>query len=543
MVIDLAPAPAPRKFPTMGPRVIRFIEQRCIFTAAGWAGRPFILQPWQRELLLDLFEVVWNPELEKWVRRYTEALIGMPKKNGKTELVAALAHYFLHADGEPAPLITVAAASERQANWVFGAAAAMAKAPQLATRCRVYNREIQRLDAPDSAKILRLASNAGKNDGPNIFVALMDEFHEWTPGNAEQNYNVLTNAGGAREQPLAIEITTAGFDLDGTICGRKYQYGRKVESGEVEDSAFFFRWYAAPEDLDWRSMEAVKIANPSFGVIQGERFYRDQQRRKPEAVYRRYFLNQWTEGESAWLPYGAFAKLKRFPPAPPAIRLSVERGAGVLVPGAPTWVGWDSSTKVDSTAVVAVQWLTLGDVATKRDVDYLVVFAWVWERPIDPNTGEPDENWIVPLTDEVVPLIHALAATYDVQAIAYDPAFVTWEAAKLQEIGYPVKEFSQQTGRLTVASQNLYEKIVQGIVAHDGDPVLARHVRAAAAKQTSQNGAWRLVKGAAKRKMDATIALAMGAYYATRLDVDDKPAKKEPNVWGSDDDDETEVNE
>lgn len=507
----------------MGPRVIRFIERNCIFTAARWAGRPFVLLPWQKELLLDLFEVVFDEESKTWRRRYTEALIGIPKKNGKTELIAALAHYFLHADGETAPLICCAAASERQANLVFGAAAAMAKSARLGSRCLVYNREIQRSDDPEAAKIIRLASNAGKNDGPNIFVALLDEFHEWTAGNPEQNYNVLSNGTGARDQPMVIEITTAGWDLDGTVCGRKYQYGLKVQSGEIDDPSFFFRWYSAPESVDWRSMEAVRLANPSFGHIQRESFYQEQLKRKPEAVYRRYYLNQWTEGAAAWLPFGAWSRC----------RLDF----GDLVPGAPTFVGWDSSTKVDSTAIVAVQWITLGDLATRTDREYLICVAWVWERPTDPNTGEPAEDWIVPLESEVIPLVHQLAASFDVQAIAYDPAFITWEAAKLQELGYPIREFSQQTGRLTVASQALYEKIVQQTIAHTGDPVLARHVRAAAAKQTSQSGAWRLVKGAARRKMDATIALAMAVYYATRLDSDDDKKAKEPNVWGIDDDD------
>lgn len=507
----------------MGPRVINWIERNCIFTAAKWSGKPFVLFDWEKDLLIDLFEMVWDQEEERYRRRYTEALIGLPKKNGKTELVAALAQYFLHADGEESPLICVAAASERQADLIFGAASAMAKGRRLAPRCSVFTREIQRNDAPDQAKIIRLASNAGKNDGPNIFVNLLDELHEWSAGNPEQNFNVLTNATGARDQPMSIAITTAGWDLDGTVCGRKYQYGLKVQSGEIDDPSFFFRWWAAPDDMDWRSMEAVRAANPSFGLIQRESFYQQQLKRKAEAVYRRYFLNQWTEGASAWLPFGAWPKCKI---------------TGVaLVPGAKTWVGWDSSTKVDSTAVVVVQWITLGDLATQTDREYLVAESYVWERPVDPNTGEPDEDWLIPLEEEVVPLIHELAATYDVQAFAYDPAFITWESAKLQKVGYPMKEFSQQTGRLTVASQALYEQIVQGNVAHTGDPTLARHVRAAAAKQTSQNQAWRLVKGAAKRRMDAVVALAMAVYYATRLDVDDDKKPKEPNVWGTDDDD------
>ena len=105
---------------SQGRRVCQFIEKHCVHTNGQWIGRPFRLLPWQRRLIYELFEVD-----EGDLRRHRWALLGIPKKNGKTELSAAIGLYFLLADGEPAPLVVCAAASDEQADLVFGAAKTM----------------------------------------------------------------------------------------------------------------------------------------------------------------------------------------------------------------------------------------------------------------------------------------------------------------------------------------------------------------------------------------------------------------------------------
>mgnify|MGYP001011502317 CR=1 FL=1 len=111
------------KFPSIGDRVIRWIERNCVFTDGQWLGRQVRLLPWQKQLIIDLFEMVWDADLKRWRRRYRTALIGVPKKQGKTELAAFIALWFLLASGQMSPGIAVAAAAEYQADLVFGAAA------------------------------------------------------------------------------------------------------------------------------------------------------------------------------------------------------------------------------------------------------------------------------------------------------------------------------------------------------------------------------------------------------------------------------------
>ena len=502
-----------RVFLSTGPRVIRFLETRCVFTQARWVGQPMRLRPWQRRLVVDLFEI--DPATGR--RRYRWALIGMGKKQGKSELVAGLALYFLVADGELAPMVLCAGANETSADLVFNPARVMVEQSEtLGEVCEPYTKQIL-VPGQANAEIRRVAASPKSTEGLNVFVAFLDELHEWTTAGAMITFDKITNGTGAREEPMIIMTTTAGHDLE-SICGQQYEYGRAVEAGEVDDPGFFFRWWQAPADLDWRSEEAVAAANPNYGVTVQWPFYLDQQSKKPENIYRRYFLNQWTATEAAWLPSGAWA--------------SCEDGNLGLVAGWPTFIGWDAASKNDSTALVAVQRVPViyeADDGGEEVGERVVVRAWVWARPWDPQTRQPVEGWRLPI-DEVTARLWDLAGRYDVRAVQFDPAFITWEAGRLEAAGLPMLEFPQHTIRLTQGSQSLYELVVNGELAHDGDRVLARHVAAAVARQVPGSAAWRLVKGKGRHKMDAAVALAM-AVWGLEHPPEERARPRKPNLY------------
>jgi phage terminase large subunit-like protein len=221
--------------PSRGHYVIKWIEANCVHTNGEWIGRPFRFFDWQKPLVKALFEL--RPD---GLRRYRWALIGLPKKNGKTELAAALALYLLIGDEEPSPLVVCAAASEEQADLVFGAARTMAEmSPTLSQVTERYEKEILVPSLP-GARLRRVAAVAGTNDGQNIHAVVCDELHEWAGPKGEQVWNVLTNGTGARRQPLVLQTTTAGYDLEGTICGRQYLHGKRVQGGEVVVVEFYF---------------------------------------------------------------------------------------------------------------------------------------------------------------------------------------------------------------------------------------------------------------------------------------------------------------
>lgn len=493
----------PRVILTQGPKVISFIERKCVHTQARWAGKPFRLFPWQKGILVELFEVVWDAERERHARRYHEALIGTPKKNGKSDWLAAVGLYLLTEDGEPSPVIAAAAANEISANLVFNPIRTMVERSDGATEshaleltCDAFDKQIFLRGVPN-AEIRRVPASPQSVEGLNLHANLMDEWHEWTNAGAEATATKLMNGTVLRPDYLNLRTSTAGHDL-ASLCGRDYEFGKLVATGEVEAPEWFFRWYEAPEfvdrdgrlePLDWRSEEAVRLANPSYGLLSKWDYYQKKQRREPESSYRRYFLNQWTETETAWLPLGAWEACE-------------VRGIE-LVPGHPTACGWDASTRNDSTAFVVVQ----------RQGERFVFKAWIWERPIDPQTRRPLEGWLVPI-DEVREVIRDVVARLKPSSIEYDQTFVTWEGAALKAIGYPMREFSQSSlMKLCAASQLLFELVINGLAAHSGEPDFRRHIRSAVARQVSSgSAAWQLTKGKARRKMDAAVAAAMAAW-------------------------------
>lgn len=522
----------PKVILTMGPKVIAWIERYCVFTQARWAGERFVLLPWQKNLLVEMFEVAWvdDPERERvgYFRRYHEALIGTPKKNGKSDLLAAVGLYFLCGDGEPSPIVVAAAANEISAKLVFNPAKTMveqshgaAASGALAEMCDAWDTSIF-VRGEINAEMRKVPASPKATEGLNLFVNLMDEWHEWTHPAAEQTSTKIKNGTVLRPDYFNIRTTTAGHDLN-SMCGEDYDFGTSVSLGETYAPEWFFRWYEAPREveregklvpLDWRSQEAVELANPSFGALAHWDYYEKKQRdprEGKEGVYRRYFLNQWTDTEEAWLPPGMWEACA-----------AADIG---LVPGVPAAIGWDASTRHDSTALVIAQKRTVANWEGKL-VERIVLRARIWERPLDPETRKPKEGWLPPI-DEVKEQIRTwMVAVGAVLSVEFDPMFINWEAAEMADIGYPMREFNQSSlTKLAQAAQGFYERVLtQAIAYDDGDRLFTRHIRAAVARQTNNgSAAWVLTKGKAKRKMDGCVAAAMAIWG-----LENPPVKKGP---------------
>lgn len=479
---------------SQGARVIAWIEANCVHTQAEWIGKPFRLLLWQKKLIYELFEV--QPD---GLRRYRWALVGVPKKNGKTELAAALGLYFLIGDGEPGALVICAAASEEQADLVYGAAKTMATmSATLSQVCEVYEKEILVPSLPGS-RLKRVSAKAGTNDGQNIQAVICDELHEWPIGAGTQLWNVLTNGTGARRQPMVLQITTAGFDLEETICGQQYTYGKRVRDGEIDDPRYYFHWDEAPPNADYTNPVVWEACNPSYGVLVHESFFRDQLTKKPEGIFRRYFCNNWTQTEEIWLPAGAWEAC-----AAPELQFD---------PHQALHVGIDVALRNDSTAVVAAQVLQ----------NRTILRARIWENPY-PETDPRHAVWQLSIAEVEAHLRNlrkafpAPAAEVDKRlkpgpAFYFDPAYFLRSAQALEGDGLTMVEFPQQDAHMVPASQNLYQLVVEGKIAHDGDAALARQVRNAIADQRPRG--WRISKPkGSRRHIDACVAAAIAAYRA-----------------------------
>lgn len=319
----------PAKRPTRGREVCRWIRANCVHAEGDWYGQPFVLRRWQRAFLWRLYE-----RLEDGSPAYRQALLGLPRGNGKTELAAAVAAYELFGTDRTDPVVVVAAASWDQADLVFGALKTMCReSPSLRDRAEVFESEILRLDAPGRA--YRVAAVAGTNEGQRPTCVVADELHEWL-GQRERVWTVLTSGAAKRADSLVLAITTAGWDRD-SVCYRLYEQGQRIRRGELDEQGFYFEWHEAAPDAPVDDPATWASCNPALGDFLAPESLAQQVRSIPEHEYRRYHLNQWVTTPVEWIGRDAWSALveAREVPEGEAIVLafygSYDRGQTALV--------------------------------------------------------------------------------------------------------------------------------------------------------------------------------------------------------------------
>lgn len=466
-----------------GRHVIEFLEAFCRPSKGDGLLQ---LRPWQKELIDDLFTLDGRGR-----RRYRQALIGMPRKNGKSTLGAALALYGLLLDDQPGAEVYSVAGDRMQAGIVFREAKAMIDAePELAEQCRVYRNHIE---VPSTGAVYRvLSADAPRAQGLNPSFVVFDEVHV-QPN--EDLWAAMTLGTGAREQPLIMGITTAGFGK-ATLAGRLYEHGKRVIAGEVDDPAFFFRWWEpADSAADWRDEAVWREANPAYGdFLHAESFTADV-RNTPEYQFRRFRLNQWTVTQDAWLPHAAWEEAKD------------ERR--VVAPGEAIVIGFDGSWTGDSTGMVGCT------LATPHHL--FVIDSW------ENTQGVAD--WRVDFGDVDKALREALA-TYDVREVPSDPAHWRKELQGWLEEDMPIVEWPTNSyARMIPACADFYKAVLSQQLTHDGDPRLARHITNAVVKIDRYGP--RIVKDRNAGKIDLAVAAIIAHDRATTHSVE--PVV--PSVW------------
>ena len=453
---------------TKGARVVKFIEKFCVHGEGDFFGEPFRLDDWQKALIYELYEVN-----NKGRRKYREGLIGLPKGNGKSALIACLGLYELLGSGVVSPLVAVAAASYEQANLVFGTMKTICnESPLLKDMVTTYENEIQIKNAPGRA--FRVAAKAGTADGGRNSCFIADEIHEWNNINLERVYYVLSNNTAKRQDGLVIGITTAGYDLD-SLAGRLYQRGLLKESG-TDDPEFYFKWIGAKDTDDPSDTKLWEKVNPA---VQNNWWPVENLQRRfkslPLHEFQRYHLNQWTRTEDeSWITSEQWIACQDE-------ELELEEAAD-------TFVGIDMALRHDSVGIVYGQ---------KDENEVISVKSKIWL---------PDgENYMD--YQEIEAFIVELMKKYKLIEVAYDPAFFERSAQVLLDRGVPMVNFPQTHSRMIPACGNAYDLIANSRIRHDGNPTFTDQVLSAAQRTTDMG--WRLSKGRSKRKIDSCIAMVM----------------------------------
>jgi len=467
-----------------------FAESMCRITKdsiGGRAGDLIVLRRWQRRSTSMLLA-----RREDGRRRHRTALIGEPRKNGKSAIGSSLGLDGLLNDGAGAEVYSCAADKE-QARIVFGVARRMVELdPELSSVVRVYR---DALEHPGSGSVYRvLSSEAFTKEGLSPTRVVFDELHALP---TRELFDVMSLAMGARTDPLLIAITTAGVKSDrsggDSVCYTLWQYGCKVASGEIADPSFFMAWWGAPDGADHADPEVWKAANPGYGDIVDAEDFASAILRTPENEFRTKRLNQWVSSAQAWLPSGSWD--------------ACEEEGRVIPDRARVVLGFDGSRTGDNTGIVAVE---VGE-------QPFVEVAGLWERPQDMA------EWSVPRA-EVKDALRACCKRWNVVEIAWDPYLWLDAAEELASEGLPVVEFPQNQARMTPATQRFYELVTTRGLSHSGDRRLARHLGNAVLKSDSRGS--RIVKESphSPRKIDlavgAVMAVDRAAFYAAQPEVD-----------------------
>lgn len=471
-----------------GAEFITFAEGLCRVTkdsVGGSAGSPMVLRDWQKEILTRLLARTRTGRL-----RHRQALIGMPRKNGKSALGASLALYELVFGPSGGEVYSIAADKE-QARIVFGTARRMVDLePHLLKSLKLFRDAIE---FPTTGSVYRvLSAEAFTKEGLNPHFVVADEVH------AQPNrdlWDTLSLASGARQEPMMLGITTAGVRVDSTgrdsLCYGMYQYGKKVVSGEIDDPSFFFAWWEPLRDgADHRDEATWRQTNPGLGDIVSIEDFRSSILRTPENEFRTKRLNQFVSTARAWMPSGAWEAC-----ADPAQSIPV---------GADVCLGFDGSYNNDSTALVVATCVTDAQPTPHLDV------VECWERPT-----EAGQDWTVPIL-AVEDAIRAACRRWQVREIVCDPARWARTYAVLEDEGLPVVEFPQSPARMVPATQRFYESVVNRTVTHSGDPRLARHVANCTVRTDNRGSRISKESKSSARKIDLAVASVMALERASQ---------------------------
>lgn len=449
------------------------------------AGEPLDFTSWQRWLMDRLMET----DPYTGLLRYRRALIGLPRKNGKSLLGTAIALEHL-TNGPQGAQVYSAAGDRAQARIVFGEARQQVmNNPALSKFIKVY-RDV--LEVPSTGSIYRaISADAMRAHGLGPSLVVADELHGWpsSPSNqrGDELWDALTTGSADRPESLVVAITTAGGNTD-TLLGRLYEHGKRVAAGEIEDRQYGFWWWEADQNDDPTDPDVWRIANPNLaeGLLDMGDFEAAIASAGSAGFmgFQRYRLNQWVRlaGEDFISPH-FWQEAKR--------NDSVKLGARIVA-------GFDGSVSGDATGLMAM------------DVDsgMLKVLA-VWE----PDPSNPD--WTVDRAD-VNAAIEKMFDNYDVQMLWCDPSFyepdvLEWSKRWKRR----VERIPPTNHRMAPLAQQFLADLVAKEIGHDGDPRLQRHVLNAVATEA---GSFKKEKKSSPRKIDllACSVLANGARQATK---------------------------
>ena len=495
-------------------RVKSFIETHCTFSKGEWSGKPFKLLPWQwEEIIKPLFGTI-NPD---GYRQYRTVYCEVPKKNGKSELCAALGLYMLTNDGEEGAEVYIAAADREQASIVYKAAATMV------SNNKTLEKHIKRLDSrkqmiykKKNSFMQVLSSESYTKHGLSPSAVIIDEIHAHPNGDLYETLTAGTDY--ARRQQVVLIITTAGIYDKNSIWWKLRMRAQQVKAGIIQDPRLLPVLYLAdPEKDNPEDEELWKRVNPSLDQIFTLNKIRQdftEAKNDPSEFqnFLRFRLNIPIKSLSRWMPMDKWDKCGEIPNHD-------------LLKDQTCYGGLDLSSKIDLSAFILVFppddpdgvfdvicnfYCPEEGILKRSRIDKVPYDIWAKKGFITATPGNViDYNWIkkdIFQASKDYKLLEIGFDSWNAQATATD---VMNELNPFgSDQGFQMVEMRQGPRTFNEPMKDLLVKIMEGKMRHGDHPVL-RWCADNLVIRKDPNGNMAPDKEKATDKIDGMVALIM----------------------------------
>lgn len=478
-------------------------------TKGKWGKKKelIVLRPWQ----MFIFCVLFGWKLRKnGRRRFRKAYIAVPRKNGKSIIAAGIGLYMFAADGEYGAEVYSGATTEKQAWEVFRPAKQMVeRTPELKEYIGAEVWAKMLITPIDGSRFEPVIGKPG--DGASPSCAIVDEYHEHDTSDL---VDTMETGMGSRDQPLMVEITTAGFNIAGPCFDQEID-AKKMLQGVFTDDELFAIMYTIDDDDPWDDPKSLRKANPNWGISVDEDFLLSQQRQAVQSAakqtrFKTKHLNIWCSAKSAWLNILEWNKC-----ADDTLRPAQFKGCKC-------YVTLDLASRSD---VCVIMLMFVKEIAGKQHFYffgsyYLPEFAiendtknnsayrkWVIEGFLQQHDGaEIDFDLIEEDT-------LAMVAEYGPDEVVFDPYRAAQLEQRLTKNGIVAVELGQTVKNLSLPMKEFDSAVKAGRVHHDGNPVLTWMASNVVAKLDAKDNIYPR-KEKPEQKIDGIVAALMGVARA-----------------------------
>ncbi len=484
-------------------KVISFIN--ALWLTEQVKPKHFILEPWQTFIVANIYGIC---RIDTELRKYRSAYIELARKNGKSQLVTALALY--HTIFDVDAQVVVSANSREQAKNVD-----FKKLKQFAIQIDPKQKHLVHYYSSikfKSNELIVTASDPKRLDGLNASFCLIDELHE-APDN--KMYNVMKSSQGAREEPLLMTITTAGFDTE-SFCYSLRTYCTEILAGEKNDDSQFAIIYTIDPEDEIDNKDIWLKANPNLDVSVYRNFLEaevnkavnNESERSGVAVKN---FNCWMKSNTAevWIPEVYINQ-----------SMSNIKFTDTMFNGYECVVGVDLSSVSDITAV-----------SYMFDIDgvfYFINDYYIPEYSISTNFNREmykecaqfghiniTEGNVVDY-DKILEDIKSRNEVHNVKSIYYDKYNSTQFAISATEAGFYMQQFSQLAGSLNKPLKE-FERLIKSNRIMIERNTITKWMLNNVVLKINQMGNYSIDKSSKNKKIDGVAAMidALGGYISS----------------------------